>query len=360
LNDVRMIGRVNSSVQEASETILLRIVDLRVVFNTYLGRIHALSGIDLDLHRGKITGLAGETGCGKSVTAKTIIQLLPKTAMVKTGSILLDGEEMLRKSPAEMKGIRGKTIAMIFQDPRAALNPLFTVEQQLYFLLHRHEHLDRKAARKRSLELLRAVGIDAPGRRIRNYPFELSTGMCQRVMIAMGLSCEPKLLIADEPTTGLDVTIQAQVLDLFRDLVYEVGSTAMLITHDLGVIAETCDYTGIMYAGRMVEFGATEDVIDCPLHPYTQGLLRSSFTGEDDDELHYIPGVVPDLLHPPAGCMFKARCGVCDKDCERAAPDMAEVANEHKVACFKAGTTQTMGQQREDVTVGRTDEASLS
>lgn len=326
---------------ETPQGVVLHIADLRVVFHTYVGTVHALSGIDLDLREGKITGLAGETGCGKSVTAKAVMQLLPSTAEVLSGRILFGGEDLVRKTPSEMDAIRGKRIGMIFQNPRAALNPLFTVEEQLYFLLHRHEHLNRKEARKRSLALLEAVRMGGARKRLRSYPFELSTGMCQRVMIAMGLACSPKLFIADEPTTGLDVTVQAQVLELFKHLVYEVGSTALLITHDLGVIAETSDYMGVMYGGRMVEFGTTEDLIEHTLHPYTQGLLRSSFTGEDDDELHYIPGVVPDLRRPPSGCVFEARCAVCVEECRVSVPDMIEVENGHRVACFQAGATGT-------------------
>jgi len=314
---------------------LLRIEDLQVDFNTFHGTVQALSGIDLSLHRGKITGLAGETGCGKSVTAKAVLQLLPKTARIRTGRIFLENDDLMRKSPAEMEDLRGRVIGMIFQNPRAALNPLFTVEQQLYFLLHRHQRMDKRAARKRSLALLESVGLGAPIRRLQSYPFELSTGMCQRVMIAMGLACEPKLLIADEPTTGLDVTIQAQVLELFRNLVYDVGSTALLITHDLGVIAETSDYMGVMYAGRMVEFGRTDTIIDSPVHPYTQGLLRSSFSGEDDEVLHYIPGVVPNLLHLPDGCTFAARCHARRTECEANVPTMIDCGDGHEVACWR-------------------------
>ena len=316
---------------------LLRIEDLHVHFNTFHGTIQALSGINLSLHRGKITGLAGETGCGKSVTAKAVLQLLPKTARIRTGRIFLESDDLLQKSTAEIEDLRGRVIGMIFQNPRAALNPLFTIEQLLYFLLHRHEQLDKKAARKRSLALLESVGIGAPMKRLRSYPFELSTGMCQRVMIAMGLACEPKLLIADEPTTGLDVTIQAQVLELLWQLVHDVGSTALLITHDLGVIAETSDYMGVMYAGRMVEFGMTNTIVDSPLHPYTQGLLSSSFTGEDDDVLHYILGVVPNLLHLPNGCTFAARCHARRAECETSVPDMVDCGGGHKVACWQMG-----------------------
>lgn len=316
---------------------LVSIAGLEVVFRTYMGTVHALSGIDLELHARRITGLAGETGCGKSVTAKAIMRLLPHTARAVGGSIQFDGEELLTKTDREMADIRGKRIGMIFQNARAALNPLFTIEKQLYYLLARHEHLNRSQARKRSLELLSAVRIGGAARRLKSYPFELSTGMCQRVMIAMGLACHPLLLIADEPTTGLDVTIQAQVLELFKSLVRESGSTALLITHDLGVIGETCDYLGVMYGGRMVEFGATEDLIEHTAHPYTRGLLRCSFAGEEDDAIHYIPGSVPNLLVPPSGCVFEARCDVRGAACPGTRPNMVEVSSGHLVACFKAG-----------------------
>jgi len=320
---------------------LLSIADLRVVFQTFLGTVHALSGIDLDLRRSKITGLAGETGCGKSVTAKAIMRLLPHTARISGGRVMFTGVDLLAKTDKEMEDIRGKDIGMIFQNARAALNPLFTVEKQLFFLLRRHERLNRAQARKRSLELLEAVRIGGARRRLKCYPFELSTGMCQRVMIAMGLACHPKLLIADEPTTGLDVTIQAQVLELFKTLVYEFGSTALLITHDLGVIGETCDYLGVMYGGKMVEFGTTEDLIERTAHPYTQGLLRCSFAGEKDDAIHYIRGTVPSLLSPPKGCVFEARCDVRGPSCPEVGPSMVEVAPEHRVACFRAGGSGT-------------------
>ncbi len=316
---------------------LLSITDLRVVFRTFLGTVHALSGIDLHLQRRRITGLAGETGCGKSVTAKTVMRLLPLTARIVGGSVVLGDTDLLAKTEREMGDIRGKQIGMIFQNARAALNPLFTVEKQLYFLLNRHEHMDMRQARRRSLELLDAVRIGGAKRRLKCYPFELSTGMCQRVMIAMGLACHPQLLIADEPTTGLDVTIQAQVLELFKSLVYESGSTALLITHDLGVIGETCDYLGVMYGGKMVEFGTTQDLMENTAHPYTQGLLRCSFAGEKDDAIHYIRGTVPNLLVPPKGCVFEARCDVRGASCNEIGPHMVEVSPGHLVACFKAG-----------------------
>ena len=313
---------------------LLRIEDLRVVFHTYHGVVQALSGINLGIYKGKVTGLVGETGCGKSVMAKSIARLIPKPGEIVSGRILLDGEDLLQKTEDEMRDIRGKEIAMIFQNPRTALNPVFTLEDQMHFFLERHQGLDRAKSRRRIVELLGEVSIADPQLRLKNYPFELSTGMCQRVMIAMAVSCQPKLLIADEPTTGLDVTIQAQILDLFSQLVYQTGATALLITHDLGVVAETCDYTGVMYAGKMVEFGPTESIFQNPLHPYTRGLIDSCFTPEQDHRLNYIPGTVPDLLNLPSGCLFAPRCEAEMDVCETEDPPIATLNGTHWAQCF--------------------------
>jgi oligopeptide/dipeptide ABC transporter ATP-binding protein len=314
---------------------LLHIENLHVVFETYHGIVHALSGVFLDLAAGKITGLVGETGCGKSVTAKAITRLIARPGKIVSGKIQLDGQDLLRLSEPDMQNIRGGTISMIFQNPRAALNPVFTVEDQMHFILERHQKLNRSRSRRRILDLLTEVGIADPKRRMKNYPFELSTGMCQRVMIAMALSCQPQLLIADEPTTGIDVTIQAQILELFSQQVYEHGATAMLITHDLGVVAETCDYTAVMYAGKVVETSVTDIIFQQPLHPYTLGLVKSSLSGEQSDRLHYIPGTVPDLIHLRAGCAFAPRCSEKKDICGKADPEVRETALGHGVRCFK-------------------------
>jgi peptide/nickel transport system ATP-binding protein len=320
--------------QPNNRDVLLTIENLQVAFDSYHGRVYALSGVDLEIIKGKITGIAGETGCGKSVTAKTVLRLLPKTATVLSGRIEFKNRNLLELTEEQMNEIRGNTISMIFQNPRSALNPLFTIEQQMYFLLHRHQGLDKKESQERTLELLSQVGIAAPNKRLKNYPFELSTGMCQRFMIAMGLACNPRLLIADEPTTGLDVTIQAQVLKLFYDLMHDFDSTAIVITHDLGVIAETCEYLAVMYAGQVVEYGVTDEIIENPLHHYTQGLLASSFSGEEDDMLHYVPGIVPDLRNPPRGCPFAPRCGASTDVCLNQAPVLKDMGNGHMVRCF--------------------------
>jgi peptide/nickel transport system ATP-binding protein len=320
--------------QPAESEIALRIENLHVAFDSYRGTVHALSGVDLDLKRGCITGLVGETGCGKSITAKAIMRLIAKPGKIVAGKILLEGMDLIQKTEAEMMSIRGKTISMIFQNARASLNPVFTISDQMHFVMERHQGLKRNESRKKAIELLRAVGIADPVIRLRNYPFEMSTGMCQRVMIAMALSCRPKLLIADEPTTGVDVTIQAQILGLFAQLVRDSGATALLITHDLGVVAETCEYTAVMYAGKVVEFGSTEKIFNSPLHPYTQGLLQSSFRAEETDRLHYIPGTVPDLIDMPAGCSFAPRCNRKMVVCEERQPVIFQCLEGRSVRCF--------------------------
>jgi len=331
------------------EDVLLSLEDLHVVFETYFGVARALSGIDLRLQTRKITGLVGETGCGKSVTAKAILGLIPPPGRIVSGRIIFEGTDLLRLSPATMGSIRGNRIAMIFQNPRAALNPLFTVNDQIYFLLRRHQGLSRREARKRGIELLHAVKIADPERRINNYPFELSTGMCQRVMIAMSLACQPRFLIADEPTTGLDVTIQAQILELFAELVYDFGSTALVITHDLGVVAETCDFTAVMYTGQIVEFGTTEDVFQHTTHPYTVGLLASCLIGEEGEKLRYIRGSVPDLTQLPEGCTFRQRCDAAHEGCSENRPPVVDLGNGHIARCCIPPSSQTEDSGRDAV-----------
>jgi len=324
--------------REDSKEMLLRIENLHVTFETFHGVVHALSGVNLNLHEGKITGLVGETGSGKSVTAKSVMGLITKPGKIISGKIYLENEDLLIKSESKMQDIRGKIISMIFQNPRSALNPLFNVEDQMFFILKRHQNLNKRESRKKTIELLDSVGIADPERRLENYPFEMSTGMCQRIMIAMALSCQPKLLIADEPTTGLDVTIQAQILDLFNQMVSDFGSTALIITHDLGVVAETCDYTAVMYASQIVEFGPTQNVFNRPLHPYTQGLLASSFYSENSESFYYIPGRVPNLINFPSGCQFAERCEASRQICFEKNPPMESLYENHQAKCFAASS----------------------
>ena len=311
--------------------VVLSIRDLRVEFESFKGVIQALNGVDLDLPRGTITGLVGESGSGKSVTSRAVMGLIRKPGRVRGGTVRFEGTDLSTLRERELESLRGNRIAMIFQNPRASLNPLFPVGEQMYYILRRHRGYDRKRADARSLELLERVGITDPKKRLNAYPFEMSSGMCQRVMIAMALLCDPHLLIADEPTTGLDVTIQAQVLDLFSGLVRDFGSTALLITHDLGVVAETCDRTAVMYAGSIVEHGATVDVFQEPAHPYTQGLLAASTI--DDGPISYIAGSVPNLLSLPPGCAFANRCYAASELCARSHPDHVDLGRDHRVAC---------------------------
>ena len=329
--------------RDGARDVVLRMRGVHVEFETFDGSVHALNGVDLDLRRGTITGLVGETGCGKSLTARAIMGIVPQPGRLTAGSIEFDGRDLARVDERALRNVRGKEIAMIFQNPRAALNPLFTVERQLDLVLRRHTTLDARGRRQRSLELLRSVGLADPERRLKSYPFELSTGMCQRVMIAIGLSCTPTLLIADEPTTGLDVTIQAQILELLRVLVHDLGSTALLITHDLGVVAQTCDRIAVMYAGEVVETGTTDDVLDRPMHPYTRGLLRASRVEEG---LASIAGNVPDLRRPIVGCPFAPRCDLADDRCRSARPPTLVVTPGHTVKCPNTGAAE-QGEMRD-------------
>ncbi len=290
---------------------LLEIDGLEVGFETEAGFVRAVDGVSLALHEGRTLGLVGESGCGKSVTASSILRLVPDPpGKIHGGAIRFDGRDILRMSREEILGIRGREISMIFQDPMTSLNPVFTVEKQLGEVLRIRGGMSREEARARSLEMLRKVGIPDPEARLGAYPHELSGGMKQRVMIAMALLGNPRLLIADEPSTALDVTVQAQILQLIRELQEETGAAVLFITHDMGVVAQMCDEVAVMYAGRVVEQGAVVDVFERSRHPYTRGLLRSvprRGVGRKS-ELPTIEGVVPSLLRPPPGCRFAERC----------------------------------------------------
>jgi oligopeptide/dipeptide ABC transporter ATP-binding protein len=324
---------------------ILEIKDLKIEFDTFEGISHVLEGIYLTLGRGDTLGLVGETGCGKSITAKAILRLLPiPPARIVSGEILFEGEDLLKKSEEEMREIRGRRIAMVFQDPMTFLNPVFTIEEQLVDVVLAHDkgdgsnvqggRLDRKQAVEKAIGLLREVKIPQPELRIKSYPHEFSGGMRQRVLIAMALSGSPQILIADEPTTALDVTIQAQILKLIHDLVQHYGHSVLLISHDLGVVARVCKRIAVMYAGNIVESCSTLQLFKRPLHPYTQGLLNSILTfSKREGKAQGIKGMIPDLIQPPPGCRFHPRCleamGVCGKE----KPPFLEIEEGHWVSC---------------------------
>jgi peptide/nickel transport system ATP-binding protein len=295
--------------RERGERPLLEVKGLRTSFYTRDGVVRAVDGIDFHVDRGEIMGLVGESGCGKSVTSLSIMRLVAKPGRIEGGEILFDGQNLLTLSDDEMRRIRGDRISMIFQQPTSSLNPVWDVGRQIEEVLRIHRGMKGKIAHSRAEELLKMVGIPDPARRLKNFPHEMSGGMAQRVMIAMALACEPELLIADEPTTALDVTIQAQILDLMRNLRDETGTAIVLITHDLGVVAEMCDRVAVMYAGEIVEHTDVTSLFRRPLHPYTRGLIGSiPVVGAVQEELAVIPGNVPNLIDLPHGCRFAPRC----------------------------------------------------
>lgn len=315
---------------------LLDVQDLRVEFPTLRGVVHALQGVRFCLHRKETLGLAGETGSGKSVTALAVLRLISPPGRITHGRILFEGRDLLALDETEMRALRGSQISMILQEPKMALNPVIRVGDQVAETLLVHERaLSRHAARGRAVEMLAALGIPDPHRVARRYAHELSGGMAQRVMIAMMLVTRPKLLIADEPTSALDVTIQAQILDLMKSLKHEIHTALLLITHDLGVMAETCDRVAVMYAGTVVEEGPVTHVLKRPQHPYTQALLRTiPNNAAPDQPLFSIRGTVPSLLQPPEGCAFAPRCDRAMAECIHAAPPPYTVEVGHQVACF--------------------------
>ena len=319
-----------------SETPLLRVDDLRVRFWTSRGIVHAVNGISFDVRAGETLGLVGESGCGKSVTALAAMGILPRAARIPSGSIKLDGRELIGLSERSWRRVRGKEIAMIFQDPMTSLNPVLTVGAQLRESLEEHLDLDRKSATRRAAELLEQVGIPGAKDRLKNYPHQFSGGMRQRVMIAMALACEPKLLIADEPTTALDVTIQAQILDLLRELVVERGTALVLITHDLGVVAGTCERVQVMYAGTLVETGTADELFATPRHPYTLGLLQSvpRLDLGSRQLLLPIPGAPRNMLSEPDSCPFAPRCRFRIEQCVQKLPLLEPLDTGQCAACF--------------------------
>jgi len=319
-------------------TPLLQIRDLAVGFDTDAGRLRAVDGVSFDVPRGKTVGVVGESGCGKSVTAFSIMQLLPRPqGKILGGQILFEGRDLTQATAEEMRSVRAARIGMVFQEPLSALNPVQTIGRQLAEVFLLHVTKDKREALIRSVEMLRKVGLPSPEVRVGEYPHQLSGGMRQRVVIAMALACKPALLIADEPTTALDVTVQAQILALIRELQAEMGMAVMLITHDLGVIAENCDEVVVMYAGRVAEKGTVEQIFDRPTHPYTRGLLSSIPRLEHPRKtrLNTIEGLVPALNEMPAGCRFQNRCPLAAEVCRTAPPPLEEVERGHTAACYR-------------------------
>ncbi len=318
---------------------LLQVKDLRTSFLTSEGEVRAVDGVSFTIEEGKTLGLVGESGCGKSVTSLSIMRLVASPpGKIVGGEIVYRGRDLLKLRGAEMRKIRGNEISMIFQEPMTSLNPVFTIGNQIGEAIRLHQGLGKRETREKTIEMLRLVKIADPETRVDDYPHQLSGGMRQRVMIAMALSCNPSLLIADEPTTALDVTIQAQILELMKDLQHKLGGMALLlITHDLGVVAEQADEVAIMYAGKIVERAKTKIMFDRPLHPYTVGLLKSlPGTENKGKRLDAIPGVVPSPLELPSGCRFRDRCFKAAGICAEAEPQLLEKEKDHWVACYFA------------------------
>ena len=314
---------------------LLEVKDLRTSFFTPVGEVKAVNGVSFFLERGKVLGIVGESGSGKSVTAYSIMQILEKTGKIVGGSIKLDGQELVGAGEKVMKTVRGNKISIIFQDPMTSLNPTYTVGHQLMEAIMLHTNRNRKQARERAVEMLRLVKVNEPEKRMKQYPYEFSGGMRQRVMIAMALACEPDILIADEPTTALDVTIQAQILELMQSLQKELGMAIIMITHDLGVVAQMCDEVIVMYAGSICEQGTADEIFYNPKHEYTKGLMRSIPSVDNQGQkLEPITGTPIDLLNMPKGCPFAPRCDAAMKICLRERCERMPINDDHAAACW--------------------------
>ncbi|MBN1453012.1 MAG: ABC transporter ATP-binding protein [Anaerolineales bacterium] len=314
---------------------LLEVRDLCLEFRTSRGVNQALMGISFEVYMGETFGLVGETGCGKTVTGLSILRLLPRSARISQGQVLFDGDDLLQLSKNEMEDVRGGMIAMIFQDPSSSLNPVFTIGSQIERVVHQHLSMNAAEARQHAAEMLEAVGLPDVKRILASYPHQLSGGMQQRVMIAMALSCRPRLLIADEPTTALDVTIQAQILRLLRDLQQKMDFSVILITHNLGVVAQTCDRLAVLYAGRVAESGSTRDIFKEPQHPYTRGLMNAiPRPGSRGKKMAAITGTVPSNPGEVVGCAFAPRCEFVYERCTLETPSLFDVEGNHKSACF--------------------------
>ncbi len=316
---------------------LLEVKDLRTSFFTDAGEVRAVDGVSFAVEAGKLMGLVGESGSGKTASVLSVMRLLPENARVIGGAVLFEGRDLLKLSEPEMRAVRGAKIAMIFQEPMTSLNPVFTIGSQIGEAVRLHQHTGRRETLERTIEALRLVGIADPERRVNDYPHQLSGGMRQRVMIAMALACEPKLLIADEPTTALDVTIQAQILDLIRELQVRLKLAVILVTHDLGIVAQYADDVTILYAARVMEQAPSAELFRNPLNPYTRGLLESipGADGHRHRRLRAIAGTIPNALHPPSGCRFHPRCPMVIDECARVDPPLVAKAPQHLAACIR-------------------------
>jgi peptide/nickel transport system ATP-binding protein len=327
------------TVKEAqTKEVVLNINQLNVEFHNHDHTVRALHDVSIKLRRGEIVGLVGESGCGKSLTSHTTMKLLPKNAHIVGGEIEIVGKSITKLNENEMRNVRGDIISMIFQEPMTALNPLIPIGKQIEETLLLHRKMTKSERYDRAISLLNSVGIPEPKARYKQYPFELSGGMRQRVMIAMALACNPKVIIADEPTTALDVTIQAQILDLLKEIRDEYDTSFLFITHDMGVIADMADRVAVMYAGHVVEMADVDELFENPAHPYTQGLLSSipDLTRDVEKELPSISGSVPDLSNLPLGCPFEARCPKASDKCREAKPVLTNIGTNHEVACWYA------------------------
>ncbi|NLG92540.1 MAG: ABC transporter ATP-binding protein [Clostridiales bacterium] len=319
-----------------SANCLLDIENLQVSFFTPAGEVKAVSGVSYTLNHGEVLGIVGESGSGKSVSAYTLMGLIAHPGKIVGGTVDFNGHQVHKMTEKEFRKMRGSEVSIIFQDPMTSLNPVFTIGSQLMEMLRLHTNKNKEERRARAIELLSLVGMNEPEKRLKQYPHEFSGGMRQRVMIAMALACEPKLLIADEPTTALDVTIQAQILELMVELKKKINMSIIMITHDLGVVSDVCDRIAVMYAGKIVEIGSTDDIFYNPKHCYTEGLLRSipKLHEKGHERLVPIEGVPVDLLSPPAGCPFASRCDKCMKICLRQMPEYTEISPGHNSACW--------------------------
>ena len=367
-----MMGATAAPAAAAVAQRILEVEDLKVYFDTEDGVLHAVDGVNLGIDAGETLGLVGESGCGKSVTAMSVMRLLPMPpARIAGGEVRWQGLDLVKADDATMRSVRAREIAMIFQEPMTSLNPVYSVGEQIAEVVRLHQKLGRKDAMDRAAEMLRLVQIPNAARRVNDYPHQFSGGMRQRVMIAMALSCNPKLLIADEPTTALDVTIQAQILDLINELKDRLGMAVLLITHAMGVVAETAQRVCVMYAGKVVEEASVEDLFRSPKHPYTQGLIRSipriDLAATHKQKLETIRGTVPQLIDPPEGCRFSPRCSFAREECMQRTPPLREVSLGHKVACVlypegivRATRAQPVDQPGSDVAGARTQPLSAA